>query len=268
MHGLWWKTLLKWHDLGVPLFSETAIWVVATQICFFVYPFFLGKMNPFWRSYFSNGLGKNHPTSHGKNPRKKCLLLQVLRLKKHWGKIQRDLSSLSRVCCVSCVRRCLRKSRNVLLLSAFTVFTHVLLETSRENQAKLQNTIDQSPSKKALEILRNDWTPLQTFGKLTQQPLMCLLPQTYLKFHTFVPTQTYQIKPKEKIESGGSIRVGYPTSGPHPSHGMVWGFFVDWVWMEDGGMVKIFNLWIYPILSTYGIFAYIYHENENQLNVM
>ena len=30
-------------------------WVVATQICFSFTPY-LGKMNPFWRSYFSNGL--------------------------------------------------------------------------------------------------------------------------------------------------------------------------------------------------------------------
>lgn len=84
--------------------------------------------------------------------------------KNYWEKNQRDLSSLSHVCCVSCVRRCPRKPRNRNIF-LFTVFTHLLLETSRQNKAKLQNTIDQSPSKKVLEMPRNDWTPFQIFGK-------------------------------------------------------------------------------------------------------
>ena len=119
----------------------------------------------------------------------KCLLLQCLEAKNYWGKNQRDLSSLSHVCCVSCVRRCPRKPRNKNIF-LFTVFTHLLLETSRQNKAKLQNTIDQSPSKKVLEMPRNDWTFFQIFGKTdtTSTDVTMCWPKR-LKFQTFVPTK-------------------------------------------------------------------------------
>ena len=59
-HTGWWKKSQTTTWDVQKLVNVINYWVLATQIFFYVYPQKLGKMNPFWRAYFTDGGWFNH----------------------------------------------------------------------------------------------------------------------------------------------------------------------------------------------------------------